>query len=88
MKKYLLVSEYEYRYRDRDDKEFRHKRYVIVNATSPKEAVLVQNEQFKTDKRYDRLTYMRVLEKNVIDIREMVNNETIGDNLIYDILEK
>lgn len=87
MKKYLLVNEYEYRYRDRDDEEFRHKQYVIVEAKDPKEAALVQDNRFKIDKRYDRLTDIRVLKKNVVDIREMVGDETVGDNLVYDILK-
>jgi len=87
MKKYLLVNEYEYRYRDRDDEEFRHKQYVIVEAKDPKEAALVQDNRFKIDKRYDRLTEIRVLKKNVVDIREMVGDETVGDNLVYLIWE-
>jgi len=87
MKKYLLVNEYEYRYRDRDDEEFRHKQYVIVEAKDPKEAALVQDNRFKIDKRYDRLTEIRVLKKNVVDIREIVGDETVGDNLVYLIWE-
>jgi len=83
MKKYLLMNEYEYRYGDRDDEEFRHKQYVIVEAKDPKEAALVQDNRFKIDKRYDRLTEIRVLKKNVVDIREMVGDETVGDNLVY-----
>lgn len=85
MKKYLLVNEYEYRYRDRDNEEFRHKQYLIVNAKNPKEAVSKQDGLFKVDKRYDRLADIIVLKRDVVDIREMVGDETVGDNLIYSI---
>ena len=83
MKKYLLVNEYEYIHPDKKE-EFKHKEYTVVNAKSPKEAVLIQEDRVKTDKRYERLNKLGVLNKRTVDIREMIGNDTVGDNLIYD----
>lgn len=86
MKKYLLVNEYE----DMND-SLVHKQYIVTEADTPTEAVLsdLQDDLFGTNKGvYDNLVDSGLLKKSTVDIREMRDNKTIGDNLIYSILEK
>jgi len=86
MKKYLLVNEYD----DMND-SLVHKQYIITEAETPTEAVLsdLRDDLFGTNKGvYDNLVDSGLLKKSAVDIREMHDNETIGDNLIYSILEK
>lgn len=86
MKKYLLVNEYE----DMND-SLVHIQYIITEAETPTEAVLsdLKDDLFGTSEdAYDNLVDSGLLKKSTVDIREMRGDETIGDNLIYDILEK
>lgn len=85
MKKYLLVNEYE----DMND-SLVHKQYIVTEAETPTEAVLsdLQDDLFGTNKGvYDNLVDSGLLKKSTVDIREMRDNKTIGDNLIYSILK-
>lgn len=86
MKKYLLVNEYE----DMND-SLVHTQYIVTEAETPTEAVLsdLKDDLFGTSEDvYDNLVDSGRLKKSTVDIREMQGNETIGDNLIYNILEK
>lgn len=86
MKKYLLVNEYD----DMND-SLVHKQYVVIEAETPKKAVFsdLQDDLLGTNKGvYDNLVDSGLLKKSTVDIREMRDNKTIGDNLIYSILEK
>ncbi|AFU63119.1 hypothetical protein 8014-B2_0052 [Lactobacillus phage ATCC 8014-B2] len=86
MKKYLLVDEYE----DTDEVVV-YTKYSVVEAKTPKEAIIQEsyNDLFGADKRkYDGLADSGKLQKSTVDVREMSGNETIGDNLIYDILRE
>lgn len=86
IKKYLLVNEYE----DMND-SLVHKQYIVTEAETPTEAVLsdLQDDLFGTNKGvYDNLVDSGMLKKSTVDIREMRDSKTIGDNLIYSILEK
>lgn len=85
MKKYLLVNEYE----DMNDSVV-HKQYAVTEAETSTEAVLsyLKNDLFGTNKSiYDNLVDSGLLRKSTVDIREMAGDETIGDNLVYDILK-
>lgn len=85
MKKYLLVNEYE----DIDD-SLVHKQYIVTEAETPTEAILsdLKDGLFGTAKNeYDELVDFGYLKKSTVDIREIQGSKTIGDNLIYDILE-
>lgn len=84
MKKYLLVNEYE----DIDD-FLVHKQYIVTEAETPTEAILsdLKDGLFGTsENKYDKLVDFGYLKKSTVDIREMQESKTIGDNLIYDIL--
>ena len=86
MKKYLLVNEYE----DIDD-SLVHKQYIVTEAETPTEAILsdLKDDLFGTaENEYDELVDFGYLKKSTVDIREIQGSKTIGDNLIYDILEK
>lgn len=86
MKKYLLVNEYE----DIDD-SLVHKQYIVTEAETPTEAILsdLKDGLFGTaENEYDELVDSGYLKKSTVDIREMQGSKTIGDNLIYGILEK
>lgn len=86
MKKYLLVNEYG----DTND-SLVHTRYAVIKAETPTEAVLsdLKDDLFGTSEDvYDKLVDSGLLKKSTVDIREMRGDKTIGDNLIYDILEK
>lgn len=85
MKKYLLVNEYE----DIDD-SLVHKQYIVTEAETPTEAILsdLKDGLFGTaENEYDELVDFGYLKKSTVDIREIQGSKTIGDNLIYDILE-
>ncbi|UPI30838.1 hypothetical protein DEDGFLLK_00090 [Lactiplantibacillus phage Gut-P1] len=91
MKRYLLVNEYELvnEYDGVDDSVV-HKQYVVTEAENPTEAVLsdLRDDLFETNKGvYDNFVDSGLLKKSTVDIREMRGDETIGDNLIYDILK-
>ncbi len=86
MKKYLLVNEYE-----GIDDSLVHTQYIVTEAETPTEAVLsdLKDDLFGTNKgAYDKLVDSGLLKKSTVDIREMCGDETVGDNLIYDILKK
>jgi len=85
MKKYLLLNEYE----DIDD-SLVHKQYIVTEAETPTEAILsdLKDGLFGTaENEYDELVDFGYLKKSTVDIREIQGSKTIGDNLIYDILE-
>lgn len=86
MKKYLLVNEYE----DMND-SLVHTQYIVTEAETPTEAVLsdLKDDLFGTSEdAYDNLVDSGQLKKSTVDIREMQGDDSVGDNLIYDILEK
>lgn len=86
MNEYELVNEY-----DGVDDSVVHKQYVVTEAENPTEAVLsdLRDDLFGTNKDvYDNLVDSGLLKKSTADIREIHDNKTIGDNLIYDVLEK
>jgi len=86
MKKYLLVNEYE----DMND-YLVHTQYVVTEAETPTEAIVsnLKDDLFGTNKDgYDSLVDSGLLKKSTVDIREMQGDDSVGDNLIYDILEK
>lgn len=85
MKKYLLVNEYE----DADG-YLVHTQYIMIEAETPTEAVLsdLKDDLFGTiEDEHDKLVDSWFLKKSTVDIREIHDNKTIGNNLIYDVLE-